>query len=145
MIPTPRSACPINRSLEMLGDRWSLLILRDIAVHDRRSFRALLVRSEEHISGPVLSRRLSDLVAAGFLTKTGVARGKQGRYCLTELGLATIPLLIQLGHLGALIDPSTRDHAPDLGDDPDQLTQRLDALRHAHIDDATPATSQPVT
>jgi len=44
MIPQPRSACPINRSLEMLGDRWSLLILRDIVLHDRRSFRELVRR-----------------------------------------------------------------------------------------------------
>lgn len=145
MIPSPRSACPINRSLEMLGDRWSLLILRDIALHDRRSFRALLVGNQERISGPVLSRRLSDLVAAGFLTKTGVVRGKQGRYSLTELGLATIPLLVELGHLGALIDPSTRDHAPELGDDPDQVCRRLDALFRDHLDGATPATSEPVT
>lgn len=46
MIPQPRSDCPINRSLEMLGDRWSLLILRDIVLHDRRSFRELLTGSE---------------------------------------------------------------------------------------------------
>ena len=49
MIPDPRSDCPINRSLEMLGDQWSLLILRDIAVHDRRSFRDLLTGSGEGI------------------------------------------------------------------------------------------------
>jgi len=100
MIPRPRSACPINRSLEMLGDRWSLLILRDIVLHDRRSFRELLTGSEEGISAPVLSRRLTDLVEAGFLTKSKVARGKQGRYSLTEQGLATVPLLIELGRLG---------------------------------------------
>ena len=97
MIPRPRSACPINRSLEMLGDRWSLLILRDIVLHDRRSFRELLTGSEEGISAPVLSRRLTDLVEAGFLAKNEVTRGKQGRYSLTEQGLATVPLLIELG------------------------------------------------
>ena len=52
LIPQPRSDCPINRSLEMLGDRWSLLILRDIVLHDRRSFRELLTGSEEGISAP---------------------------------------------------------------------------------------------
>ena len=141
MIPSPRSACPINRSLEMLGDQWSLLILRDIAIHDRRSFRELLTASQEGISAPVLSRRLSDLVTAGFLTKTAVARGKQGRYSLTELGLAVMPLLVELGHLGARIDPATRDHTPDLGARPDALQQRIEALRRAHLEGAPAAPS----
>ena len=105
----------------MLGDRWSLLILRDIVLHDRRSFRDLLTGSEERISAPVLSRRLTDLVAAGFLTKDEVTRGKQGRYSLTEQGMATVPLLIELGRLG------------DLGSDHDGFAERLSALRKAHI------------
>lgn len=132
MIPTPRSQCPINRSLEMLGDQWSLLILRDIALHDRRSFRDLLTGSDEGISAPVLSRRLSDLVSAGFLAKEKVARGKQGRYSLTELGIAAIPVLVELGHLGTRIDPSTQPHAPDVRDDPAALAAQLDALRASH-------------
>ena len=134
MIPLPRSACPINRSLEMLGDRWSLLILRDIVLHDRCSFRELLTGSEEGISAPVLSRRLADLVEAGFLTKNEVARGKQGRYSLTEQGLATVPLLIELGRLGARIDPSTAHNAPKLSTNPDDLTRRIAALREAHAE-----------
>ena len=135
MIPQPRSACPINRSLEMLGDRWSLLILRDIVLHDRRSFRELLTGSEEGISAPVLSRRLTDLVETGFLTKSEVARGKQGRYSLTERGLATVPLLIELGRLGARIDPSTAHNAPKLSTNPDDLAKRIAALRETHLAD----------
>ena len=135
MIPRPRSACPINRSLEMLGDRWSLLILRDIVLNDRRSFRELLTGSEEGISAPVLSRRLTDLVEAGFLTKNEVARGKQGKYSLTEQGLATLPLLIELGHLGTRIDPSTAPNAPRIGTDPDDLARRIAVLREAHLAD----------
>ena len=135
MIPQPRSNCPINRSLEMLGDRWSLLILRDIVLHDRRSFRELLTGSEEGISAPVLSRRLADLVEAGFLAKNEVTRGKQGRYSLTEQGLATVPLLIELGRLGAHIDPSTAHNAPRFGADPDDLTRRIAVLRKTHLAD----------
>ena len=135
MIPQPRSNCPINRSLEMLGDRWSLLILRDIVLHDRRSFRVLLTGSEEGISAPVLSRRLTDLVETGFLAKNEVTRGKQGRYSLTEQGLATVPLLIELGRLGAHIDPSTAHNAPRFGADPDDLTRRIAVLRKTHLAD----------
>ena len=119
----------------MLGDRWSLLILRDIVLHDRCSFRELLTGSEEGISAPVLSRRLTDLVEAGFLTKNEVARGKQGRYSLTEQGLATLPLLIELGHLGTRIDPSTAPNAPRIGTDPDDLARRIAVLREAHLAD----------
>lgn len=133
MIDAPRSDCPINRSLEMLGDQWSLLILRDMALHGRRSFRELLTGSEEGISAPVLSRRLADLTAAGFLTKTEAARGKQGRYSLTELGLAAVPLLVELGRLGVRIDPSTQGNAPDVGDDPADLARRVDDLRARHL------------
>jgi len=129
----------------MLGDRWSLLILRDIVLHDRRSFRELLTGSEEGISAPVLSRRLTDLVEAGFLTKSEVARGKQGRYSLTEQGLATVPLLIELGRLGAHIDPSTAHNAPRLGTDPEDLARRIAALRKTHLTDGPmpPTTAVP--
>lgn len=129
MISQPRSECPINRTLEMLGDQWSLLILRDIALENRRSFRDLLTGSEEGISAPVLSRRLGDLVAAGFLTKTEVARGKQGRYTFTELGLSTVPLLVELGRLGRRIDPTTQDREAAMGN----LDERVAQLRVAHL------------
>jgi DNA-binding HxlR family transcriptional regulator len=129
MITAARSACPINRALEMVGDQWSLLILRDIALEDRRSFRELLTGSDEGISAPVLSRRLTDLVAAGFLTKSEVARGRQGRYSLTELGVATIPLLLELGRLGRVIDPATDDRESTLGN----LDERIADLRRAHL------------
>ncbi|MGW9549647.1 winged helix-turn-helix transcriptional regulator [Citricoccus zhacaiensis] len=134
MITTSRSTCPINRAIEMLGDQWSLLILRDIALHNRRSFRELLTSSEEGISAPVLSRRLADLTTAGFLTKSQVSRGRQGRYSLTELGLSVIPLLIELGRLGATIDPTTAERAPRFdADGPDSLQGRLKALKKDHL------------
>ena len=72
---------------------------------------------------------------AGFLTKNEVARGKQGRYSLTEQGLATVPLLIELGRLGARIDPSTAPNAPRIGTDPDDLVRRIAVLREAHLAD----------
>lgn len=134
MITTPRSACPINRALEMLGDQWSLLILRDISMRDRRSFRELLTGSAEGISAPVLSRRLADLVNAGFLTKSEVSRGKQGSYSLTELGLAAVPLLVELGKLGMAIDPATVVNAPRYDEaGPGSIEGRMHALRVAHL------------
>lgn len=58
----------------------------------------------------------------------------QGRYSLTELGLSVIPLLVELGRLGATIDPSTADHAPHFdADGPGSLEGRLGALRADHL------------
>ena len=134
MISNPRSSCPINRALEMLGDQWSLLILRDIAMRDRRSFRELLVGSEEGISAPVLSRRLADLTTAGFLDKTQVGRGRQGRYSLTERGLDTMPLLVELGRLGAAVDPNTEARVPHFEEEgPGNFEGRMAELRAEHL------------
>ena len=113
MITSPRSDCPVNRALEMIGDQWSLVILRDIAAYDRRSFRELCTANEEGSSAPVLSRRLADLTRAGFLTKADTSPGKQGQYSLTELGLQTIPLMVELARLGVLLDPATARNAPE--------------------------------
>lgn len=112
MITSPRSGCPVNRALEIIGDHWSLVILRDIAAYDRRSFREICTANEEGISAPVLSRRLADLTQVGFLTKAEASPGKQGRYSLTELGLQTIPVMVELARLGVQLDPTTAENRP---------------------------------
>lgn len=146
MITPPRSGCPINRTLEVLGDQWSLLILRDIAAYDRRSFRELLTANDEGISAPVLSRRLADLTSAGLLSKTEVSRGKQGRYSLTELGIQTIPLLIALADWGAKIDPTTAARRPGLTQSGnDALNSTMEDMRRRHLGtggESTPASPE---
>lgn len=119
----------------MIGDQWSLVILRDIATYNRRSFRDLLTSNAEGISAPVLSRRLADLVTAGFLTKADAALGKQGRYSLTELGLQTIPLMIELARLGVLLDPTTAPNAPEFAHplSPHDLAAKIAGLRQLHL------------
>lgn len=136
MITPPRSGCPVNRSLEMIGDQWSLVILRDIAAYNRRSFRELCTANEEGISAPVLSRRLADLTKAGFLTKAEASPGKQGKYSLTELGLQTIPLMVELARFGVLLDPSTAENAPAFihSSDEGDLESRIEELRRLHLD-----------
>lgn len=119
--------------MQLAGDRWSPLILRDVAMHDRRSFRDLLTGSEEGISAPLLSRRLKDLTTAGFLRKEEAPRGKQGRYSLMELCIATVPLLVALGELGAVIDPTTAPHAPHVHAAGTSLEEQMKALRARHL------------
>ena len=57
----PRSGCPINLTLEALGDRWSLIVIRDLMFGNRRHFRELLTRSEERIASNILTDRQTRL------------------------------------------------------------------------------------
>ena len=136
MITDARSSCPINRGVELLGDHWSLVILRDVAFCDHRSFRELLTGSREGISPPMLSRRLTQLVDARLLTKEAVPRGAQGRYSLTEQGIQLVPLLFELARVGQMLDPSTSSTQPRFEGwygDTDKIQTYMDELRAGHL------------
>ncbi len=103
----PRSGCPINAAVELLGDRWSLLVLRDVIFGDRRYFRALLTGSMEGIASNILADRLVRLVEAGLLTRGTAVRGQRARYSLTEAGIQTLPIIYALGNWGLDWRPGT--------------------------------------
>src|SRR5689334_2718647 len=93
----PRSYCPINLSLEIFGDTWTLLVLRDMMFAGKRHFRELL-QSDERISSNILAERLARLVEHGVLTKAGDPTHKQKAiYSLTEKGIALLPIIVQIG------------------------------------------------
>ena len=94
------SGSPISAAVDVLGDRWTLLILRDIIFDDRRHFRALLTGSREGIASNILADRLVRLLDAGLLTRGTAARGQRARYSLTEAGIRTLPVLVALGDWG---------------------------------------------
>lgn len=145
MIRERRSACPINRSVELLGDRWSLVILRDVAFLDHRRFRELLTGSQEGITAPVLSSRLKGLVELGLLSKADAPRGTVGRYSLTAQGVELVPLLFELAHAGSLLDPTTQSSVPGVADmygDEARIRAYMDGLRRAHLDEATARADQ---
>jgi DNA-binding HxlR family transcriptional regulator len=96
-----RSRCPINLSLEVLGDRWSLLILRDMVFAGKRHFREFL-RSEEGISSNILADRLGKLSEEGMVTKDPDPTHKRKViYSLTENSIALVPVFVQLGVWGS--------------------------------------------
>ncbi len=64
----PRSGCPINLTLEALGDRWSLIVIRDLMFGNRPHFRELLTLSEERIASTILADRLTRLEKAGLVS-----------------------------------------------------------------------------
>lgn len=96
-----RSGCPINLSLEVFGDRWSLIILRDMVFGGRRHFREMLTHSVEGISSNILADRLKMLLDEGMLTKADDPTHKQKAvYSLTEKSIALVPIFAHLGAWG---------------------------------------------
>ena len=96
-----RSGCPINITLEMLGDRWSLIVIRDIMFGNRRHYGDLLRLSEEEIASNTLADRLARLVSKGLLSRTDDPTHKQKAiYSLTEPSIQLVPLLAHMGAWG---------------------------------------------
>jgi DNA-binding HxlR family transcriptional regulator len=104
-----RSGCPINLTLEVLGDKWSLLILRDMMFGRKRHFRELM-RSEEGIASNILADRLRRLVEQGILTRSQDPTHKQKAiYSLTEQGIELLPVLAQMSVWGRRYLPVTEE------------------------------------
>jgi len=91
-----RSHCPVNYGLEAFGDRWALLILRDIVFRGKRTYGEFL-KSEEGFATNILASRLSQLIEAGILQREGDERdGRKDIYSLTEKGLDLVPVLFEI-------------------------------------------------
>jgi len=112
-----RSGCPISLSLEVLGDRWTLLIIRDIVFAGKRHFREFL-QSDEGISSRTLAERLQTLQDEGILTRHDDPDHKlKAIYRLTEAGIDLLPAIADLGLWGSRYRPAD----PELG----AIAQRL--------------------
>ncbi len=97
----PRSGCPVSMSLEQFGDRWSLLIIRDMMVRGYHTFKEFQ-ESGEGISSNVLSDRLRTLEAAGILmTEPDKTDGRRLNYRLTQKGIDLAPVMLELLIWGA--------------------------------------------
>ena len=108
----PRSGCPINLAIELLGDRWSLVVLRDVMFGNRRTYGALLSDSDEKISSNLLADRLKKLVDAGMLTRNDDPTHKQKAiFSLTEKSIALVPIFVHLGAWGRRWLPSTPQYS----------------------------------
>jgi len=133
----PRSGCPINAAVEVLGDSWTMLVLRDIMFGNRRHFRELVAGSEEGIATNILARRLKELVAAGLLTRDDARRGQRAAYSLTEAGIQVLPVMVALGSWGLghrhgehrlrVRAELLRDQGPEL------VAALIDELRELHL------------
>jgi DNA-binding HxlR family transcriptional regulator len=91
-----RSGCPLNASVEMLGDRWSLLILRDMMLHGYSTFNEFL-HSDEKIATNILAERLRRLESYGIIsTKQDPADGRKMIYTLTAKGIDLAAVLAEM-------------------------------------------------
>jgi DNA-binding HxlR family transcriptional regulator len=94
--PDRRSGCPLNASVEMLGDRWSLLIIRDMMVRGYRTFKEFL-SSDEHIATNILADRLRRLQDYGIVTsQPDPSDGRKLFYLLTAKGMDLAPILTEM-------------------------------------------------
>jgi DNA-binding HxlR family transcriptional regulator len=91
-----RSGCPLNASIEMLGDRWSLLIIRDMMLRGSRSFKEFL-GSYERIATNILADRLRRLESYGIITtEPDPTDGRKLIYLLTQKGIDLAPVLTEM-------------------------------------------------
>ncbi|PWT86051.1 MAG: transcriptional regulator [Proteobacteria bacterium] len=144
-----RSGCPINLTLEALGDRWSLIVIRDIMFGNRRHFRDLLAGSLEGIASNILADRLKRLVAAGLLTRTDDPTHKQKAiYSLTAKAIELVPLIVAMGAWGRRHMPATpalsiRAQLLERGG-PALWEDFMVELRHLHLGTPLPARHENV-
>lgn len=95
-----RSECPISFCLDLFGDKWSLLIIRDMLLNDKSTYGDFL-SSEEGIATNVLTDRLKMLEAEGYIFKYQVEGKARVAYCLTDKSIGLIPIIIEMSLWGA--------------------------------------------
>ena len=95
-----RSGCPISSTLDVLGDKWSLLIIRDMLVKHKKTFKEIS-NSDEKIAPSILSARLKLLESYKLIFKTKVPDNKKENiYLLTEKGIRLTPIIIEFSLWG---------------------------------------------
>lgn len=139
-----RSGCPINMTVELLGDGWSLVVLRDVMFGARTRFRELLTNSVEGIASNILAARLAKLVKAGLLTQRQSPEHRQGiDYHLTEAAIQLVPVFAHIGAWGSQWLPTSPElsiRAQLLADGgPEMWTRFMDELRDTHLHRRPPA------
>ncbi len=102
------TGCPITYALDIFGDRWSLLIVRDLMILNRKTYGDFLDGGEGFATN-ILANRLKELVAQGIIKKTRDPENRRRNiYGLTEKGVDLAPLIIDLFFWSARHDPGTK-------------------------------------
>jgi DNA-binding HxlR family transcriptional regulator len=128
-----RSHCAVNYGVEIFGDRWSLLIIRDIVFAGKKTYGEFL-KSEERIATNVLASRLAFLEEQGILSRApSPDDGRKDFYTLTEKGLDLIPIVLNIVLWSAQHDAKSyvrprKDFVGRINQNPMQMSQEVKAL-----------------
>lgn len=98
-----RSTCPVSFSLDFFGDKWTLLIVRDMILKGYTTFGDFQ-QSDEGIATNILTDRLKMLEKYAFIMKYPLAGKARTGYCLTEKGISLIPVVIELALWGSIFE-----------------------------------------
>lgn len=99
--PAPRSDCAVGRCLDILGDRWTLLVIRDLFLNETRTFTQLMA-SEEQIPSNILTDRLKRLLREELIEKVPYqSNPPRYEYRLSEKGRTLRPVLLAMAKWGA--------------------------------------------
>lgn len=102
------SGCPIDFALELFGDRWTLLVVRDLLVRHKRHFREMMA-SDEGIASNILTARLKKLEQWGIIERhIDEQNRRQVVYSLTQKGIDLAPVLVEIAIWSAKYDPHTK-------------------------------------
>src|SRR5262245_5010345 len=101
-----KSDCPVHFALEVFGDAWSLLVIRDLMFKGKKSYTDFL-RGEEGIATNVLADRLVRLEADGIIESVRGSGGRGGSYRLTAKGIDLLPIILEIIAWSARYDPKT--------------------------------------
>jgi DNA-binding HxlR family transcriptional regulator len=102
-----RSDCPVSTALDIFGDKWTLLIVRDLLFKGKRHYVEFL-QSEEKIATNILADRLSLLEQSGIIIKSiDPAHGSRYLYHLSAKGIDLLPMLVEMILWSAKYDPDT--------------------------------------
>ena len=89
--------CPLSTCAEVIADHWSIIVLRDIAICNQRTFRSILANNNERISSGVLAGRLKRLTDIGLLYfKDDPAHSQRKIYCLSLAAIDLVPILVDM-------------------------------------------------
>jgi len=121
--------CPIFFSLEIFGDKWSLVILRDILHFEKKHYNEFL-DSEEGISTNILADRLKRLEEQGIISKRkDPDNKKQFIYSPTHKCLDLVPLILEIAVWGAKYDPNTKAPPEEMAKIRDNRKQYIESIR----------------
>jgi DNA-binding HxlR family transcriptional regulator len=130
-----RSGCPVSSSLDVVGDKWSLLIIRDMLVKHKKTFKQIS-DSYEKIAPSILSARLKLLESYKLIFKTKAAENKKENiYLLTEKGIRLTPIIIEFSLWGEtnMREFNEIDHIEGLNSDKTLIIQTVQDSYHSML------------